>query len=156
MTVGGYSSIFLHRSLLTLSHLRNFTLQALRLSSVRGFSWTEAWILRPIADPPTLQCRRFLNLAGPEVAGPGRSEGPSACSVFCPPRFLSLAELEVPRPGRVSCYPRTREGRRFLPFFACGPSPESQSLHTLSTTRRVVNISTFQGPPHAFARRLPG
>ena len=129
--MGGYSSIFLHHSLLTLSHLRNFTLQALRLSSVWGFSWSEAWILRPIADPSTLQCRRFLCLAGPEVARPGHPG--SSSLAWSSRRFLSLAAF--------SRHPRIQEGRRFPPFLARGPPPVSQSLHTLSATRRVVYIS---------------
>ena len=130
VTVEEYSSIFFHRSLLTLIHLRNFTLQVLRSSSDWGLSWSEAWILRPVADPPTLWCRRFLSPAGPEVARPGHPG--SSSLAWSSRRFLGLAAF--------SRHPRTREGRRFPPFFARGPPPVSQSLHTLCTTRRVVNI----------------
>ena len=113
VTVGEYSSIFFHRSLLTPIHSRNFTLRTLRSSFDWGLSRSEARILRPVADPPTLWCRRFRSPAGR--------------------RLLGLATF--------SRHPRTREGRRFQPFLIRGPPPVLQSLHTLCTTRRVVNIS---------------
>ena len=70
VTVGEYSSIFFHRSLLTPIYLRNFTLRTLRSSFDCGLSRSEARILRPVADPPTLRCRRFRSPAGRRLLHP--------------------------------------------------------------------------------------
>jgi len=105
VTVGEYSSIFFHRSLLTPMYSRNFTSQTLCSSFDWGLSRSKARILRPVVDPPTLRCRRFRSPAGR--------------------RLLGLAAF--------SCYPRTREGRRFQPFphsrTSAGASVPAHTLH---------------------------
>ena len=100
VTVGEYSSIFFHRSLLTLIHLRNFTLRTLRSSFDWGLSRSEARILRPVADPPTLWCRRFRSPAGRRLLHPATPGVPP----WPGPVGGSLAWLRSPAilgPGRV-------------------------------------------------------
>ena len=131
VTVGEYSSIFFHRSLLTPMYSRNFTSQTLRSSFGWGLSRSEARILRPVVDPPTLWCRRFRSPAGrrllhPATPGVPPRSGPVGGSLA---RLRSPAILGLGRVGGSNL------------FLTRGPPPALQSLHTLRTTRRVVNIS---------------
>jgi hypothetical protein len=97
VTVGEYSSIFFHRSLLTPTYSRNFTLRTLRSSFDWGLSRSEVRILRPVADPPTLWCRRFRSPAGR--------------------RLLHPATPGVPRPGRA-LLPSSDPGGSEVPTFS--------------------------------------
>ena len=147
MTVGEYPSISSYYSLLTLSHLRNFTLQTPRVSLVRASAGRR---LGPSARSRILRhftCRRFLRSDASEVPRLSRPGGSSARSVADPStllrrRFLGLNASEVPRLRRAPSYPRTWEGRRLLLSSLVGLR-QYQSLHTLSITRRVINISLF-------------
>jgi len=96
VTVGKYSSIFLHHSLLTLSHLCNFTPRALHALLVWGFRLSNARILRLAVDPSTLLRRRFLGPDTPEV-----------------PRFRCAGGS--PPPPRPLNILRHRKARRFPP-----------------------------------------
>jgi len=143
--VGEYSNIFLHHSLLTLSHLCNFTPRALHALLVWGFRLSDARILRPVADPSTLLRRRFLGLATSKVRRPGHIEGSSAQMRR---RFISSAASFE--------HPSSREDSKVPSFFAYTPPPVSQSLHMLNHHKRHVNVSLSQDPLHASARRFLG
>ena len=132
MTVGEYSSIFLHHSLLTLSHLCNFTPRALHALLVWGsdcrtlVSSAQQSILRHFRVGGSLARprRRFLGPATPEVPRVGHSGG---SSVQMRQRFISsAASLE---------HPSSQKGSKVPSFFACRSPPVSRSLHMLNITR---------------------
>ena len=110
---------------------------------------------------------RSFDASPSEVPQPGRVEGSSARLLwwFFSPlgrRSIDASASEVPQLGRIgSSSPPPRPspssdlgGSEVPPFSACGPPPVPQSLHTFSTTRRVVNVSLSQDPPHVFAWRF--
>ena len=129
MTVGEYTSIFLHHSLLTLSYLCNFTLRALHALLIWGFRPSNARILRPGAGPSTLLRRRFLGPAAPEVPWAGHSGG---SPVQMRPRFISSAASFE--------HPPSWEGSKVPSFLASRPPPLSQSLHMLNISRGVSTL----------------
>jgi hypothetical protein len=113
VTVGEYSSIFFHRSLLTPMYSRNFTSQTLCSS----FDWASAG--RRLGASAQLWILRRFGVGGSAARLVG------GCLAWSrSPVILGL--------GRV--------GGSNL-FLTRGPPPALQSLHTLRTTRRVVNIS---------------
>ena len=130
MTVGEYSSIFVHHSLLILSYLRNFTLQALHALLVRGFRLSNARILRPAVDPSTLPRRRFPEPAESEVARVGHLGGRSAQMRR---RFISSAASPE--------HPSPKESSKVPPFFARRSPPVLQSLHTLNIARVMSTLA---------------
>ena len=149
MTVGEYPSIFSYCSLLTPSHSCNFTLQTPRVPYLGT---------QPVGG------------SGPP---PSRRSFDTSCAggslVWARRRFLGLDAVEVPQPA---CLPNLRRfsvggpsgwaRRRFLTSdafsailglgriggsaFPClWASADRLFLHTLSTTRRFINISLFSG-----------
>ena len=116
---------------------------------------SSAWPLRRFLSPLG---HRSFDASSSEVPQPRRVGGSSARPLrrFLSPlghRSFDASSSEVPQPGRVggsSPPPRPSPssdlgGSEAPPFSACGPPRVSQSLHTLSTIRRVVNVSLFSG-----------
>ena len=140
VTVGEYPSIFLCYSLLTLNHLCNFTPRAPHALPVQGFSLSNARILRPTADPPTLLRRRFLVLATPEVPRLRRAGG-------------------LPPPPRPSPFlrPSSATGRLEVSFLlrlqtsADVSAPAFAQYH-----KRRVSVCLSQDPPRSFVQRSFG